>query len=119
MKSLNEVHRRFLPDASHTGNVIRRIAHQRFDFDELARLYAVFRPDGRLVILRCDRLAHLCSSKQDVHAFSHKLQGIPVASGKVAQVALPTLGGKRAEDIICFVALAFHHGEAERGQQLL
>ena len=111
---------RLFPHARHAGDVVGGVAHQAFHVDELARRDAVFFLHGGLVHLYGDAFAQRGAGQQHPGVRAHKLQAVAVACGDDALVAARfACGGKRAQNIVCFKALARHHAVAKARQKLL
>ena len=105
----------FLTDARHAGNVVRGIAHQALDLDELGRGDAVFFRNGGLVHDKCFPVG----GQQHGGGAVHQLQAVPVTGGQQGGAARRLGGGgQRTQNVVRFPSGTAHLGKAQIGQQL-
>ena len=112
----NQRQRGFFADAGHAGDVVRRIAHQALDVDELRRLDAVLLADGGGV--HEDGL--FVGRQQNRRCIVHKLQAVAVTGSQQRRAARGLARcGQRAENIVGLPARLADLHKAKVGQQLL
>ena len=116
---LNQGQGGFFADALDAGNIVRRVAHQALDVDELP---------GADPILGLHRLgvhdpglavAPGRGGQQDGGGIAHQLQVVPVSGGQVAGLPpLVTGGGQGAQNVVGLPALGRHQAVAQVGEKL-
>ena len=114
---LDELQRRLFADARHAGNVVRRIAHQALDVDQLRGRKAVGLAD---VIGRdAHGIGDAALRVEDGGSFAGELKGIAVAGDEHGFAALALAGGgDGAQDVVRLVAGALEHRDAHQADQL-
>ena len=111
---LYQSQRGLFANARHAGNIVRRIAHQALDVDELGRFHAVFFPDGVLV----HGQSFFVGGQQHRGSGADQLQAVPVAGGQQCNTARsPVGGGQRAQKIVGLPARAAYLRKAQVVQQ--
>ena len=119
MEALNQLARSLRADSGHTGDVVRGIALDRLDVDELSRFDSVSLADLRFVIDRCLRLSHLGGGKAHSDAAAHQLETVAVTGGDhTLRALLPADTGKGAENVVRFKAVALDEPVAKKLQKL-
>ena len=108
-----------LADALDARDVVRGVAHQALDVDELAGGDAVFLLHGLHVHGDGLAAAHGGGGQQDGGGVADQLQTVPVSGGEEAVVAAGGAGGGQgAEDVVGLPALRRHLAVAQRSQKL-
>ena len=107
-------------NAGNTGNVIRGIAHQRFQINELFGLKPIFLFKFLPGIQGCRGLSGLGDHQFYMDIFINKLQTVPVAGNNDT---LPLIVGADSaygtNNIVCFPSLAFVNGNIHGPQNVL
>ena len=118
-KMLDQVQCGFFSNALHAGDVVRSIAHQAFDLDELTGAYAVFLLHSVHVHHHRLAAAHHGRGQQYGSGIAYQLQAVPVSGGQEA-VVLPggTGGGQSAQDIVGLPAFGTDRAVAQQLQKL-
>ena len=112
----NQRQRGFFADAGHAGDVVRRIAHQTLDVDELRRLDAVLLADGG----RVHGNGLFVGRQQNRRCIVHKLQAVAVTGSQQRRAARGLARcGQSAENIVGLPAGLADLHKAKVGQQLL
>ena len=102
-------------DAGDAGDVVGRVAHERFLFDDLFGGEA----DLFIEVLRRQPLhvGDAALGEADADIFIDELIGIAVA--RIDERLYIAVGaGQRADDVVGFISLLFHHADAHRREQL-
>ena len=110
---LQQRFRRLFAYAVYPGNIIRFIAHQRFQIDDLRRI----QPDffGKIFIRQFQQIAHAFLRKTHVYVFVHQLIRIPVPRVNIRVYGKSA--GKRSYQVVRFVPFEFHGFYAHQTQQ--
>ena len=110
---LQQRFRRLFAYAVYPGNIIRFIAHQRFQIDDLRRI----QPDffGKIFIRQFQQIAHAFLRKAHVYVFVHQLIRIPVPRVNIR--VYRKSAGKRSYQVVRFVPFEFHGFYAHQTQQ--
>ncbi len=111
---LHERHGRFLPDAGHAGHVVRRVADEGQEVDELARFEAAVLLGEGLGRLAVEGLA-LVRRAEHVDAVREELAEVLVGREDHGVDAF-VLGAlrERPDHVVGLDALGFEHGDVER-----
>ena len=109
-----------LADAGHAGDVVGRVAHQRFEVDHFERVEAVLLPEQGGVVLGRLGLAHPGFDEYDVAIVRDELEGVAVAGHEEGLIALLLAdAGHGAEEVVGLPAGQLIAADAHRVQRLL
>ena len=114
---LDQLGGRLVADARHARDVVRGVAAQRFEIDELRRLEAVTLP--HLVGAVDEGVGDASARHKSLHRLGDELQAVEVAGDDRDRVAsLFADAGKRADDVVGFEAFDAMDGDRERLEHL-
>ena len=120
VEALDQLPRALRSNSGNAGDVVRGIALDGLDVNELGRFDSVFLPNFRLIIDGRLRLPHLGGGKTHGHAAAHQLEAVTIAGGNhTFRALLPADAGEGAEDIVRFKAVALDKAVAKKLQKLL
>ena len=110
----------YWPIAGHAGDVVRAVAHQRLDVDQVHRRGAVLLLKIGLVTDHRLAAAHFGACQQHGGARSDQLQAVAVAGGNEALVALLLASCRQgAQNVVGLIPLQRDNAVAQILQQLL
>ena len=122
---LQKLGRALVADAGHAGNIVRRVALQRLEVDQLTRLQPVFLPEHVFVVddVADDKLAvglFTAHAKLDLRLGRQQLQDVAVAADDAnVDVLLFGLCHRRTDQVVGLVAVHHQDGDIERLDQLV
>ena len=98
---LHKSHRRFLAHSGDTGDIIRRVAHERLEIDDASRLKAVLlKKELRRVFGSCG-LTHAAFDVTDMRRVAYKLEAVLITGDDAAlPAAVTAFGCNRAEQVV-------------------
>ena len=115
---LQERRGRLVPDAGHAGDVVRGVALEPLEVNELSGLHAVALADALFVVN--DGVGEAAAGGEHLDVRPDKLEGVGVAGDDEGlHSLLAGLPGQGAQHVVGFVALHLEDGEVEGADDLL
>ena len=117
---VQQLHGGLFADAGHARDVVRRIAHERLEVDEMDGVEAVFLAESGGVVGLIGGLSHAGGHEHDGRAAADKLQAVAVTGYDYTGVTvLVRAAADRAEQVIRLVARQLAAGNAQGIEHLL
>ena len=117
---VQQLHGGLFTDTGHARNVVRGIAHERLEVDEMDGVEAVFLAESGGVVGLIGGLAHAGGNQHNGRAAADQLEAVPVTGYDHAGVAvLVRAAADGAEQVIRLVARLFAAGNAQGIEHLL
>ena len=114
---VQQLHGGLFADARHARDVVRRVAHQRFEVDQVNRVEPVFFAELPGIIGLIGGLPHFGRDQTHGRAAADQLQAVPVAGDDYAVVAvLVRAAADRADQVVRLVARQFAARQPHRVQ---
>ncbi len=120
LELLNQFARAFRSNTRYAGDIVGRIALNRFDINQLFRRNAVVLHDFRFIVNRHLRLAEFGRGKADAHLGADQLQAVAIPGRNYTFVTgITAFFSKRTKNVVGFKALAFYQTIAQKLQKFL